>query len=831
MADTTKQIADQSFFIFVKDTNTGKIRRMAIPGDVQIGLQGNPAELQLLGRLSLAARDYSITAVNKGILYVTNDDTIISVTVVDTPPTGRITLYLPANPRNGQLHFIKDMSGTADSVPIDIVPSPGALIDQYASRTLTDKYGSIALYWFGDRWRILVSGVGLTNVGAAPLDATYVTLSGNAGLTTERRLNVSGTNIVMTDQGPNASVILDLSMILGAGAGTFTYTTLTVDAFGRVTAASSGTAPPPVNASYITVTNEPGLTGERALVVGTGLLLTDGGANGTITTAINNNIVATLTGSIFTGPLSGSIQRTSTGVSYLVAGPGVTILTQSNGQIVIGTPWTDGGNKIFTTSSVSIDSQGRFADAIGTDTYFFVSGTRGINSGTANARRIAVFGGDVRISGSLTVGTGSATLTDNDLQFGDFGTRIERQGADMKFFDTNNPSGRTLTSMGSGGSGGGADVSASYITIGNTGSLPNERELAAGTGISFVDSGPGGTLTINSTGGGGSGGGADVSASYVVIGVTGSLPNERALTAGTGISFSDGGPGGNLTINATGQTLFTASGWTDVGNKVYTTSSIAIDGGRGDQTADHYGSDVYFYVSGTIGLTAGARRVSVFDSDVVVSGSISGTIQQLPGGQPYLVPGTGLMGAGIIIASASSGQVIVSGSGTAPGNQALWISPANIGASVGAVDAGNFTVGMIFQLINSGTINGVRFYGTWSGLKQFKVRVINWTTGKGLGDVTSVGLSQGINTVVLTASVSITNLAHVYGVSAWDITGSIFCARPAAAAGTNAYPLNVPGIIGPGIFMHGDATFVAGDGIMNSNSSSERMFVEPVFTA
>lgn len=460
MANTTKQQADQSFFVFVKDTNTGHIRRMAIPADVQIGLQDNPAELQLLGRLSLAARDYSVTSDNKGVLYVANDDTIISVTLVDTPTSGRIKLYLPANPRNGQLHFIKDMSGTADSVPIDVVPSPGVMIDQFTSRTLIDKFGSIALYWFGDRWRILVSGLGLANIGAADASATYVTLSSNAILANERRLNVSGTNLTMVDQGPDASVVLDLSQILGAGAGTYTYATVTADAFGRITAISAGANPPPNNASYITVTNEPGLSAERALVAGPGILLQDGGANTGITASVNNSVVATLTGSNFTGRVtfedgvSGSLQHTHLGLSYLVAGPGITIFTQSNGQIIIGSPWTDNGTSLMTTSSVSIDDQGRFPASVGSDVYFFVSGTIGIPSGTANQRRVAVFGGDVRVSGSLTVGTGSVTVTSNDIQFGQ-GTRIERQGDDLKFYDVTNPQGQTLSSLIGGGSGGG----------------------------------------------------------------------------------------------------------------------------------------------------------------------------------------------------------------------------------------------------------------------------------------------------------------------------------------------------------------------------------------
>lgn len=50
----------------------------------------------------------------------------------------------------------------------------------------------------------------------------------------------------------------------------------------------------------------------------------------------------------------------------------------------------------------------------------------------------------------------------------------------------------------------------------------------------------------------GSGGGAPTSASYVVIGLNGTLTAERVLTAGSGISITDGGAGGNVTIAATG---------------------------------------------------------------------------------------------------------------------------------------------------------------------------------------------------------------------------------------------------------------------------------------
>ena len=89
----------------------------------------------------------------------------------------------------------------------------------------------------------------------------------------------------------------------------------------------------------------------------------------------------------------------------------------------------------------------------GSDTVFFVSGSIG-GKAAAEAGSVAVFGGDAVISGSLTVGTGSIKITSNDIQFGGAGNRIELNGSDLKFFDATNPSGFTLTSLGSGGGGG-----------------------------------------------------------------------------------------------------------------------------------------------------------------------------------------------------------------------------------------------------------------------------------------------------------------------------------------------------------------------------------------
>ena len=94
----------------------------------------------------------------------------------------------------------------------------------------------------------------------------------------------------------------------------------------------------------------------------------------------------------------------------------------------------------------------------------------------------------------------------------------------------------------------GAPLDASYLVLSSNGNLSSERVLAAGTGISISDGGPGNVLTISST----VAGGAPADASYLVLSSNGNLSSERVLTAGSGISISDSGPGASLTISATG---------------------------------------------------------------------------------------------------------------------------------------------------------------------------------------------------------------------------------------------------------------------------------------
>lgn len=101
----------------------------------------------------------------------------------------------------------------------------------------------------------------------------------------------------------------------------------------------------------------------------------------------------------------------------------------------------------------------------GADVSFFVSGTLG-GKGVAE-RTVSLFGGDVVVSGSLTVGSGTVKLTSNDMQFGSFGNRIELNGSDITFFDGNNLAGRTLAAL-SAAAAGGSDT---HVQFNNAGSL------------------------------------------------------------------------------------------------------------------------------------------------------------------------------------------------------------------------------------------------------------------------------------------------------------------------------------------------------------------------
>lgn len=106
--------------------------------------------------------------------------------------------------------------------------------------------------------------------------------------------------------------------------------------------------------------------------------------------------------------ISGSLQTLDDGVTpYLVAGPNITITTQSNGSVEItgsfGSIFTTSGTEAKTTYSVSFG--GDYPSVVGSDVAFIVSG--GITNSTSSVS-MSLFSGDVKTSGSLTLVNGGS---------------------------------------------------------------------------------------------------------------------------------------------------------------------------------------------------------------------------------------------------------------------------------------------------------------------------------------------------------------------------------------------------------------------------------------
>tara|TARA_Y100001963_G_scaffold58156_1_gene81406 strand:+ start:4057 stop:4731 length:675 start_codon:yes stop_codon:yes gene_type:complete len=133
------------------------------------------------------------------------------------------------------------------------------------------------------------------------------------------------------------------------------------------------------------------------------------------------------------------------------------------------------------------------------------------------------------------------------------------------------------------------------------------------------------------------GGGAPVDGPYVTVSGDGGLANERVLTAGTGISLTDGGAGGNITIAATGgggggkvlqvvHTAFTGH---------FTTASTSyVDVAAGGSTLEATitpsaaTSTIIIQVNLNLAQTnGGASFFRVFDGTAAVSGGVKDAAQ------------------------------------------------------------------------------------------------------------------------------------------------------------------------------------------------------------
>ena len=171
---------------------------------------------------------------------------------------------------------------------------------------------------------------------------TATTGYGNALITSPSAVGSTDTSTtfagdVTFDQGLTGSLqslVSGLSYLRGAGA-----VSVTTSSNGQVVIHSDGDV--------------------SSVVAGTGLV--GGGYSGDLSLSIDDSVIATLSGSSFTGVasfdagLSGSLTQLTDGRSYLAAGTNITITSASDGQIVISSLGGAGGTSYTAGNGLDLD--------------------------------------------------------------------------------------------------------------------------------------------------------------------------------------------------------------------------------------------------------------------------------------------------------------------------------------------------------------------------------------------------------------------------------------------------------------------------------------------
>ena len=432
--------------------------------------------------------------------------------------------------------------------------------------------------------------------------------------------------------------------------------------------------------------------------------------------AIDDSIVATLTGSNFTGPVSfsqgitGSLTKTSDGKSYLAAGNNVTITSGVNEQITIAstdtnTEYTAGTGLDLSTTTFSIDdsivatiSGSQFKAGIGVtgsiSTTTFLSAPKIVSSKISGSLTRLIDGKSYIVGGTnvavSSASNGQITLSATNTEY------TAGNGLDLSTTEFS----LDLKSTG------GLKIESTELTI-------DDSIVATVSGANFQGN-VGATGSIGAT-----------------LGFSGSLTRltdgSSYLRAGTNVSITSASNGG-ITISSTGGAAGTVAG--------SDTHVQFNDGGSA------FGTDANFTFNNS--------------TDTLSVTRISSSLTRLTDGSSYLIAGDN-----ISITTQSNGSIVITGS-----------AGGSSSSTIGTAEDGDYTDGLFADFTSSTTIGIAvdRINEVLKSLAPSPAPDLDDIDSKNTG--TTALLSFGASNDQSAATPAYASVSTAAGSSAVDVNGS-----------------------------------------------------------